>query len=232
VAQLLEHLDPDVVRARLAEAESRVARACERAGRAPDEVEILAATKYVPADALGSLADAGVRLVGENTTGALEQKQELWGDRFTWDFIGHLQSRKTKAVLPRVRLIHSVASESVLRQIERHASEPARVLLEVNVAGEESKSGVSPAEADRFLDTAAQYDRVRFAGLMTMPPLVAEPEEARRWFAALKELSVKLSERWSPRHEFSILSMGTSQDYEVAVEEGATICRLGTTLYR
>src|SRR5262249_4952486 len=149
-----------------------------------------------------------------------------------WDFIGHLQSRKAKDVLPRVRLIHSVASESVLRQIERHAKASARVLLEVNVAGEESKSGVAPAAVDRFLETAAEYERVPFAGLMTMPPLVREPEEARPWFSALRELAERLSETWSPRYDFSVLSMGTSQDYEVAVEEGATICRLGTTLYR
>jgi PLP dependent protein len=232
VAQLVEDLDPEVVRARLSEAENRIARACERAGREPRDVEILAATKYVPTDALGALAEAGVRLVGENTAGALEEKQDRWSDRFTWDFIGHLQSRKTKAVLPRVRLIHSVASESVLRQIERHASRPVRVLLEVNVAGEESKSGVAPGEVDAFLETAAQYEQVRFAGLMTMPPLAREPEDARPWFAALRELSETLSEHWSGRHDFSILSMGTSQDYEVAVEEGATICRLGTTLYR
>jgi pyridoxal phosphate enzyme (YggS family) len=220
------------VRARLAEAEERVAGACERAGRAREEVEILAATKYVPVDMMGALADAGVRLVGENVAADLEAKQARWGDRFAWDFIGHLQSRKTKIVLPRVRLIHSVGSESVMRQIERHAAEPARVLLEVNVAGEESKSGVAPAEVDSFLETASRYGQVRFAGLMTMPPLAGEPEEARPWFAALRELAARLAGNWSPRHDFSILSMGTSQDYEVAVEEGATICRLGTVLYR
>jgi PLP dependent protein len=231
VARLVESLDPAVVRTRLAEAEGRIARACERAGRAREEVEILAATKYVPIDMLGALAEAGVRLVGENTAADLEAKQDRWGDRFTWDFIGHLQSRKTSIVLPRVRLIHSVASESVLRQIERHATAPARVLLEINMAGEESKSGIAPAEADSFLETASRYERVRFAGLMTMPPLAADPEEARPWFSALRELAARLSTSWSPHHDFSVLSMGTSQDYEVAVEEGATVCRLGTALY-
>ncbi len=232
MARLVEHPDPDLVRARLAEANERIARACERAGRVPAEVELLVATKYVPVDGLGALAEAGVRLVGENAAADLEAKQERWGDRFTWDFIGHLQSRKTRLVLPRVRLIHSVASDSVMRQIERHASGPVRVLLEVNVAGEQSKEGIASGDLDRFLESAAQYEHVRFGGLMTMPPLAQRPEEARPHFAALRALAERLQSEWSPPHDFSILSMGTSQDYEVAVEEGATICRLGSALYR
>jgi PLP dependent protein len=231
MAQLVEGLDSERVRTRLADAEARIARACARVGRSPGEVELLAATKYVPAVALGTLAEAGVRLVGENVAADLEAKQELWGDRFTWDFIGHLQSRKTKLVLPRVRLIHSIESESVVRQIDRHATEEARVLLEVNVAGEESKYGVHPDAADRFLEAATQSEGVRFVGLMTMPPLATSPEDARPHFAALRVLAERLTRDWSPRHEFSVLSMGTSQDYEVAVEEGATICRLGSVLY-
>jgi pyridoxal phosphate enzyme (YggS family) len=231
MAELVTGLSADRVRARLREVEERVAGACERAGRSPEEVDLLAATKYVPVDELGTLADAGVELVGENVAADLEAKQERWGERFTWDFIGHLQSRKTKLVLPRVRLIHSVESESVIRQIERHADAPVRVLLEVNVAGEESKHGIAPDEVDRFLETAAEFEAVRFAGLMTMPPLVQDPEQARPYFAALRSLAERLDEGWGPRHSFSVLSMGTSQDYEVAVEEGATICRLGSMLY-
>jgi pyridoxal phosphate enzyme (YggS family) len=231
VAELVTGLDPTRVRARLAEAEQRIARACARSGRSPGDVELLAATKYVPAGELGVLAEAGVRLVGENTAAALEAKQELWGDRFTWDFIGHLQSRKTKTVLPRVRMIHSVDSESVVRQIDRHGNAGTRLLLEVNMGGEESKHGVPPGEVDRFLETAEPFGAVRFAGLMTMPPLVRSPEEARPHFAALRELAERLRAAWSPRHEFGVLSMGTSQDYEVAVEEGATVCRLGSVLY-
>jgi pyridoxal phosphate enzyme (YggS family) len=231
VAELVTGLDATTVRARLEEAEQRIARACARSGRSPGDVELLAATKYVPAEELGVLAEAGVRLVGENTAPALEAKQELWGDRFTWDFIGHLQSRKAKLVLPRVRMIHSVDSESVMRQIDRHPNGQSRLLLEVNISGEESKHGVPPEEVDRFLQTAEQFEAVRFAGLMTMPPLVRAPEEARPHFAALRELAERLQAAWSPRHEFTVLSMGTSQDYEVAVEEGATVCRLGSVLY-
>jgi len=148
-----------------------------------------------------------------------------------WDFIGHLQSRKTKAVLPRVRLVQSVESESVLRQVERCAPAPAGLLLEVNVAGEESKYGVPSEGVERFLELASAYERVRFKGLMTMPPLAADPEDARPHFAALRELAARLEGGWAPRHTFSILSMGTSQDYEVAVQEGATIVRVGSVLY-
>ena len=168
---------------------------------------------------------------GLNTAQALEAKRNRWGDLFTYDFIGHLQSRKTRHVLPLVRLIHSVESESVLAQIERHAHGPARVLLEVNIAGEGSKYGVSPTDVDGFLEKASGFGRVAFAGLMTMPPVATDPEGARPHFAALRELAARLRADWAPRHELSILSMGTSQDFEVAVEEGATICRLGSVLY-
>jgi hypothetical protein len=232
VARRVEQLDAARVEARLAEVRERIAAACERAGRDPAQVEILAAVKYVPADAMGALADAGVTLVGENTTQALIAKQERWGDRFTWDFIGHLQSRKTRDVLPRVRLIHSVESESLVARIERQAEAPARVLLEVNVAGEESKNGVPLAGVDAFVERASGGNKVVFGGLMTMPPFAAVPEEARPHFAHLRELRDRLREEWGGRHDFEALSMGTTQDYEVAVEEGATIVRLGSVLYR
>ena len=202
-----------------------------RAGRDPAEVEILAATKYVPLELMGALAEAGVKLVGENTAQALIAKQERWGDAFTWDFIGHLQSRKTKQVLPRVRLVHSVESDSVVEQIERHAEQPVRVLLEVNVAGEASKDGVPLADVDGFVERASTGESIAFAGLMTMPPFASRPEDARPYFSRLRELAARLRADWAPRHEFAALSMGTSQDFEVAVEEGATICRLGSVLY-
>jgi pyridoxal phosphate enzyme (YggS family) len=224
-------LDPVRVRANLASVRERIAAACTRAGRDASAVDVLAATKYVPSDQMGALAEAGVELVGENIAQDLVAKHERWRDRLEFDFIGHLQSRKTKLVLPRVRLIHGVDSESVLRQIEQHAQEPARVLIEVNVAGEESKQGVAPDEVDRFVEAAAAYPKARFAGLMTMPPLAADCELTRPHFAALRELADRLRRDWAPEHEFSLLSMGTSQDYEVAVEEGATVVRLGTVLY-
>jgi hypothetical protein len=119
----------------------------------------------------------------------------------------------------------------VLRQLERHADDPVQVLIEVNVAGEETKQGLAPDAVDHFIGAAAAYPLVRFAGLMTMPPLVADPELVRPCFAAVRELAERLRGAWAPEHPLSVLSMGTSQDYEVAVEEGATVVRLGSVLY-
>jgi pyridoxal phosphate enzyme (YggS family) len=224
-------LDPSRVRANLDVVRERIAAACARSGRDPAEVELLAATKYVPSAEMGALADAGITLVGENIPKDLAEKHARWGGRFTFDFIGHLQSRRTKDVLPYVRLIHSVESESVLRQLDRHAAGEVRALLEVNVAQEASKYGVAPGAVDEFLEKASTYSKLSFAGLMTMPPLAERAQEARPHFAALRELAETLGRKWAPRHGFSILSMGTSQDYEVAVEEGATLVRLGIVLY-
>jgi PLP dependent protein len=187
--------------------------------RAGSKVEILAATKYLPLEEMGALAEAGVTLVGENRLQDLEAKQERWADAFAWDFIGNLQSRKVKRILPLVRLIHSVASDSVLAQLDRHREPATEVLVEVNVAGEESKAGVQPAGLGDFVDRCP----VRVAGLMTMPPFSTDPEASRPHFARLAELAAE--------HGLERLSMGTSQDWEVAVQEGATILRLGTALY-
>jgi PLP dependent protein len=202
-------LDPDRVKANLE-------RVREKAG---PEVEILAATKYVPAEVMGALAEAGVDLVGENRLQDLEAKRERWGNAFEWDFIGNLQSRKVKGILLLTRLIHSVASDSVLRQLERHGTPQTEVLIEVNLAGEESKGGIEPEALGGFIERCP----VRVAGLMTMPPFAEDPERSRPYFARLAELAAD--------HGLERLSMGTSQDWQVAVEEGATIIRLGTVLY-
>ena len=194
-------------------------------------VEILAATKYVDADDLPALHEAGITLVGENRTDALAAKQAAHGDLFTWDFIGHVQSRKVRDIVGRVRLIHSVGSLSACSQVQARAEAPADCLLEVNVAGEGTKAGVPLAEVDGFLEQVEELDRVRFRGLMTMPPLAATPDEARPWFAALRAERDRLAARWAGRHEFSELSMGTSQDYAAAAAEGATIVRVGSVLY-
>jgi PLP dependent protein len=186
---------------------------------AGDRVELLAASKYVPVEEMGALAEAGVRLVGENRQQDLAAKQERWGESFEWDFIGNLQSRKVKQLLPACRLIHSVATESALEQLGRHADPDAEVLVEVNVAGEEGKGGVVPAELGAFLERCP----VHVSGLMTMPPFSQDPEDSRRHFARLAELAAE--------HGLERLSMGTSQDWRVAVEEGATIVRLGAALY-
>ena len=221
----------DHVRERFVEVEQRVAAAAKAAGRAAADVEILVATKYVDADGLAVLRDAGVRLIGENRAQDLVEKAARYGDAFTYDFIGHLQSRKTKLILPIVRLIHSVGSLSVVEEIERRAEGPRDVLLEVNVGGEESKSGVAPEDVDRFLETARACGKVRFCGLMCMPPLFEDPEGARPFFARTRELAARLSASWAGKYTFPRLSMGTSADYEVAVQEGATVVRVGSVLF-
>jgi len=186
---------------------------------AGERVEILAASKYVPTEEMGALAEAGVTLIGENRQQDLAHKHERWGDSFEWDFIGNLQSRKVKQLTPICRLIHSVATDSALEQLGRHGGPSTEVLIEVNVAGEVGKGGVSPEDLGPFLKRCP----VRVGGLMTMPPFSEDPERSRPHFARLTELAAE--------HGLTRLSMGTSQDWRVAVEEGATILRLGTALY-
>jgi PLP dependent protein len=177
-----------------------------------DGVTVVAATKYVSLEDLAVLAEAGVEVVGENRAQDLERKHAAYGDAFRWHFIGHLQSNKAKLVSGMCELVHSLASESAAARL----TVPA--LVEVNLSGEPSKSGVTPEELPRLL---AAYADVR--GLMTMPPAAADPEESRPYFRRLRELAAE--------HGLPELSMGTSQDYRVAAEEGATLVRVGSVLY-
>jgi pyridoxal phosphate enzyme (YggS family) len=212
----LAGLDPDRIRENLKRVRERIA----GAGREPEDVLVCAAIKYVEAGSLAALAEGGVEVVGENRAQELIAKQDHVGrDAFSeWHFIGALQSRKVRDVSPRVELIHSVASGSALAQLEKHPA-PA-VLLQVNVAGEEGKAGIAPDELAEFIERCP----VPVRGLMTMPPFVERAEDNRRHFAALAELA--------GRHGLKELSMGTTQDFEVAAAEGATIVRLGTVLYQ
>jgi uncharacterized pyridoxal phosphate-containing UPF0001 family protein len=176
------------------------------------EVTIVAATKYVSVENLAALAEAGIEVVGENRAQDLEAKHARHGDAFRWHFIGHLQSRKAKTVNGLCELCHSLASESAAKRLAIPA------LVEVNLSGEESKSGIPEDELERFLSL---YDHV--VGLMTMPPETDEPEASRPYFRRLRELA--------ERHGLRELSMGTSQDYRIAADEGATMVRLGSVLY-
>jgi PLP dependent protein len=224
-------LRPESIRANLAAIRDEIVRAGVQAGRwsaadaaarASVEVEVLAAVKYVPAGDLSALARAGVHLVGENRAQELQAKVAAHGELFRWDFIGQLQSRRVRAIVPHVRLIHSVASESALRALERHREEARpglELLIEVNLAGDPGKAGVAPAQLDDFIDRAP----LPVVGLMTMPPLAADPDASRPWFAQLRELAAARGLRE--------LSMGTSQDFPAAVAEGATIVRIGSRLY-
>jgi PLP dependent protein len=216
VVELIRSLRAEEVRANLVRVRAEIA----GTGRDPGEVQILAAVKYVPIEELSVLADAGIELLGENRAQDLVAKAQAHPRAFTWDFIGHLQSRKVRQVLPFVRYIHSVSSESTLEQLARHGTAATEILIEVNVAGEVGKSGIAPPELPAYLERSP----VKVVGLMTMPPLAPTPEASREYFAALRELARE--------HGLAQLSMGTSQDYLVAVQEGATILRLGTSLYR
>jgi PLP dependent protein len=222
MVRLIHGLEVERVRANLEAVRAEVAAAASLAGRDADDVEILAAGKYVPADELPVLADAGIALVGENRAQDLQEKVAAHGDLFTWDFIGALQSKHVRAILPHVRLIHSLASDSALRELERHSARARpglQVLVEVNLAGDPGKEGIAPRELDAFIAQSP----VPVAGLMTMPPLASDPEQSRPWFRRLRELAHARGLRE--------LSMGTTQDFAVAVQEGATIVRIGTRLY-
>jgi uncharacterized pyridoxal phosphate-containing UPF0001 family protein len=187
----------------------RYARVCEEVGPA---VTVVVATKYVSVEELGSLAEAGVAVVGENRAQDLEQKYVRYGNAFRWHFIGHLQSNKVKVVNRLCELVHSVGSDSAARRVE------IPLLLEVNLSGEASKSGVAPDEVGAYVEG---YPLVR--GLMTMPPLAEDPEASRPYFRRLRELA--------EAHGLGELSMGTSQDYRVAAAEGATLVRVGATIF-
>ena len=215
----IDGLTAERVRANLADVHGRIAAAAARAGRDASGVEVVAAVKYVPVQQLAELAAGGVAVAGENRAQDLAAKVAAHPDAFAWDFIGHVQSRKVKSIVPLVRLIHSVCTDSVLEQLRRHATPQLRVLVEVNIAGEDGKDGVAPGELDAFLERCP----VPVIGLMTMPPLAEQPADSRRWFAALRDLAAARG--------LSELSMGTTQDYEIAVEEGATLVRIGTKLW-
>ena len=220
------------IRERLSLVRHRIAEALRKSGRAPGEVRILVASKYYAPEQISALAEAGVELLGENRAEDLVRKQELFGDTFEWHFIGHVQSRKAKVVAPRVSLIHSVDSMRLVEELARRAPEPGKdVLLQVNVSGEHSKYGVCEGEVEALLEAAAGTEgRVRAKGFMTLAPLVEDPEDVRYVFAKLRAIRDRLRSRWSPHFDLSELSMGMSGDYAVAVEEGATLVRIGRTL--
>lgn len=219
---IFEGLDPRRVAANRESVEAEIADACARAGRDPREVELVAAVKYVAAGEIAVLREAGLKHAGENRAQALAEKQAL-EPNLDWHFIGHVQSRKVKDIVPRVSLIHAVSTDSVLGQMARHAPEGFPILVEVNVSGEAGKSGIPPDELVAFLDRCRTVAHADVRGLMTMPPLAASPEESRPWFRELAALGSS--------HGLEHLSMGTTQDFGVAVEEGATLVRVGTRLY-
>jgi PLP dependent protein len=220
--ELVQQVDVEGVSANLRAIRAEIERACAHAGRDPADVQVLAAVKYLGTETLPVLAEAGVRLVGENRAQQLKDKHDSHPDLFAWHFIGVLQSKHVRLVAPRVRLIHSLCTDSAVAELERqreHWHPGLAVLAQVNVSGDPAKAGIAPDELGALIERCPLPVR----GLSTMPPSSEDPERSRRWFARLRELA--------RAHGLAELSMGSSQDFAVAVEEGATIVRIGTRLY-
>ena len=220
------------IRSRLSAVREGISEALEKSGRGAGDARLLVASKYYSAEQVSILSRVGVDLLGENRAEDLAAKQELFGDGFEWHFIGHVQRRKTREVVPRVNLIHSVDSGRLVTELAKRAPESGvEVLLQLNVSGEAAKYGVGIEETEALLETAAETEgRVRVRGFMTIAPLVEDPEDVRYVFAKLREVRDNLRDVWAPHFDLSELSMGMSGDYKVAVEEGATLVRIGRTL--
>jgi pyridoxal phosphate enzyme (YggS family) len=218
MAELIDGLDLASITNARQRVEVEIAAACQRAGRRRDDVEVLLAAKYVPIDESRLLDEAGVTLLGENRAQDLLARIDAFPGVFTYDFIGRLQSRKVKQIVPHVRLIHSVATNSVLAQLEAHHRPDTKVLVQVNLDGDPEKEGVSPDALDEFIARCP----VPVVGLSTMPALTADAESNRSGFRTLRDLAEE--------RQLEQLSMGTSQDFSVAIEEGATIVRIGNRL--
>ena len=222
----------ELVRERLDSVRGRVAEALRESARGPDQTRILVASKYYAPEQMAALSGAGVKLLGENKAEDLLEKQERFGDAFEWHFIGHIQRRKAKDIVPRVALIHSVDSARLVDELAKRAPEKGvEILVQVNVSGEESKYGVGEGEVEPLLEAAARSEGgVRARGFATLAPLVERAEDVRYVFAKLRAIRDRLKSSWSPHFDLSELSMGMSNDYWVAVEEGATIVRIGRAL--
>ena len=218
----------------LEDVEARIQAACRRAGRSRDEVTLIAVSKTKPVETLREAYDLGVRVFGENKVQELTAKYEALPDDIHWHMIGHLQTNKVKYIIDKVDLIHSVDSlklaETIEKEAEKHAL-TADILVEVNVAQEESKFGLKTEEVIPFIEKISGFSHVNVRGLMTIAPFVENPEENRSIFADLHQLSVDISNKNIDNVNVSILSMGMTSDYEIAIEEGATMVRVGTGIF-
>jgi pyridoxal phosphate enzyme (YggS family) len=218
---------------RIAEVEERVARACAASGRDVNDVKVIAVTKYVSLNMVSSVLEAGLEHVAESRWQDAEHKWNALGDKGTWHFIGHLQTNKVKDVVGKFQYIHSLDRLSLARELQKKAEsneQTINVFLQVNISGEDTKFGLSPADVPGFLREIADFDRVKVIGLMTMAPYEMEPEQTRPVFRGLRELRDELNHQGLTPEPITELSMGMSNDFEVAIEEGATWVRLGTVL--
>ncbi|MDQ0231256.1 YggS family pyridoxal phosphate-dependent enzyme [Metabacillus malikii] len=209
---------------------SNIEEICQRCGRNPDDIHIIAVTKYVSVDRANAALEAGVIHIGENRDEGLNMKHEELGEKATWHFIGSLQTRKVKQIIEKVDYIHSLDRLSLAIEINKRATKPIKCFIQVNVSGEESKHGISPGQVAQFVDELKQFEFIEIVGLMTMAPFTEDTKIIRTCFRKLKELQLEiqaLSQLNAPCNE---LSMGMSNDYKIAIEEGATFIRIGTAL--
>lgn len=218
----------------LKEVEANIMTACEKAGRNREDVTLIAVSKTKPVSMLEEIYAEGIRTFGENKVQELTEKYDQLPADIKWHMIGHLQRNKIKYIIDKVDLIHSVDSLRLAEAIEKEAAKKhviAKVLIEVNVGREESKFGFLPEELDDFVEKASDFSHIQFMGLMTSAPFVDNPEENRPIFAELRKLSVDIARKNAHNMSMSILSMGMTNDYEVAIEEGATMVRVGTAIF-
>ena len=211
-----------------------ILKACEKSGRKPEDVTILAVTKTMGTEDINRAIELGIVNVGENRVQEFLSKYDYVDKRANWHIIGHLQKNKVKYIADKVSMIHSVESYDLAKEIDRQCKKHDKimdVLVEVNVSGEESKSGITPAEAPDFIKSISAFENIRVKGLMTMAPLGAPEEKLTEVFSALKKLSVDIAEKNIDNVSVEILSMGMTNDYEVAIEEGATMVRVGTGIF-
>jgi pyridoxal phosphate enzyme (YggS family) len=222
------------LREQLLEVEQKIMEACRRAGRVREEVTVVAVSKTKPVSMLQTAYQLGVREFGENKVQELCDKYEAFGSEVHWHMIGHLQRNKVKQVVDKAALIHSLDSEGLAAQIEKESAKIGRrtpVLVEVNMAQEESKFGISPENAEDFIRKIAEYPHILVQGLMTVAPYVENPEENRVYFRNLRQVLIDINGKSIDNVDMKDLSMGMTNDYEIAIEEGATIIRIGTGIF-
>ena len=214
--------------------EEKIAAACARAGRKREEVKLIAVSKTHPVEAIKEAMRCGIRSFGENKVQELRDKMENLGEDLDWHLIGHLQTNKVKYVVGRVSLIHSLESTRLAEAIEKEACKralTADVLVEVNIAAEDTKFGVLPENVEEFVREVAKFEHIRVVGLMTVAPITQESEENRKYFKNLNKIMVDLNSKNIHNVSMNVLSMGMTGDYETAIEEGATLVRVGTGIF-
>lgn len=221
----MENLDQ-----RILEVEENIQQACEKAGRERAEVNVVAVTKSVSAMRASEVLEAGFKHLGENRAEGLAAKQQEMAADIVWHYIGNIQSRKVREIVDNVSYLHSLSRMSIVKEIQKRANETLDCFVQVNISGEDSKSGVSPEELDEFIREVRNYDKVRIVGLMTMAPNTDDTALIRSIFSKLRELRDSLSAQNLAHAPCTELSMGMSNDYSIAIEEGATFIRIGTAL--